>query len=431
MSEPPLNAPVMRLEQMQADIAPFGAAVFGGLFLLMESNVWREWHRLEAAGLLFVLSGMFSTAVCSWLYGKIGRSATEWLRAGVNLGATLGLCWLTHWPLAGWACLILIGGIQGVADAPAARWHSATLALGTVAVAPMMGARLGAAVSAAVAILSAFWLNQRTARIGTTILARLDEKHRDLEVAHAQLRQVHAAAAAQDKLAALGMMAAGIAHEINNPMAYITSNVRALSQDLPSLGQDPEALREYTDDVLPSTLDGIRRVNAIVADLGRFARGNPEGCSEFDVNEQVDHALRITHGQLKNGCCVERNLGDVPKVSGRPQQIVQVLVNLVVNASHAMKGVGTLTVTTRASEKEVLISVRDTGSGIPAEVRRHLFEPFFTTKAVGEGTGLGLSVAHGIVARHGGTIEVESEPELGTCFTIRLPAPSTALGVEG
>ncbi|MHB8416906.1 MAG: sensor histidine kinase [Myxococcales bacterium] len=410
-----------RLDRMQAEIAPLGSLAFVGLFLLLEASVWGQWGKLALGAALFVESFVFNTPVCTWLRNRFGVRTGEWLRMGHNLINAWALCHLAGWPVAGWAMFILTGSIQGVADNPGSGWHNATLAAGLLAGSLWDGAAPLSALSAAGAVLGGFWLVHQTARIGTQSLIQLGEQHRALEQAHAELRRVQETAVAQEKLAGLGLLAAGVAHEINNPMAYVTSNVASLLEDLRALPALPEPLREYVDEVLPDTLDGIRRVNTIVGDLRSFARGDPEGRHEFDLNDEIDHALRIAHSRIGERCRVERHLGELAKLVGRPQQIVQVLVNLFVNAAQAMKQGGVLEVTTRQVGGEARLEVRDSGAGMDSETQRHLFEPFFTTKPQGEGTGLGLSVAHGIVTSHGGRIDVESEPGHGSCFTIHLP----------
>jgi signal transduction histidine kinase len=191
--------------------------------------------------------------------------------------------------------------------------------------------------------------------------------------------------------------------------------------DLKAQKELPPALREYVDDVLPATLDGIRRVCAIVADLRRFARGDPEAMSEYALNDEVEAALRMTRSRLEPRCEVVVELGELPGMLGRPGQSAQVLVNLLVNAAQAMPEGGRIFVSTRADGDEAVLVVRDTGQGMAPEVRERIFQPFFTTKPVGEGTGLGLSVVHGIIADHKGHIHVESEPGQGSTFIVRLP----------
>jgi signal transduction histidine kinase len=290
------------------------------------------------------------------------------------------------------------------------------------------GAGLVTALALATSVEATFWMVFLSQRVGIDLLDQLEARHLELAVAHTDLRRMQEVVLQQHKLAGLGLMAAGVAHEINNPMAYVTSNVSMLLKDLRAAHGLPPALQEYAAEVLPETLDGIRRVNAIVADLGRFARGDAEsGNASYGLNEQVEHALRIAQKELTQRCRVVRDLGESPALFGRPQQITQVLVNLLVNAAQSIAQEGTVTVVTRQNGDEAIVSVSDSGSGMTAETRSHLFEPFFTTKPVGKGTGLGLAVIHGIVRAHGGHIEVESELGKGSRFTVHLPlkAPTT------
>jgi signal transduction histidine kinase len=252
-------------------------------------------------------------------------------------------------------------------------------------------------------------------------LRRADALASQLAAAQEELAACRRKRAMEERLSSLGMLAAGVAHEINNPMTYVTCNLRLLSEDLARLSPLPSALREYVDDVLPATLDGVERVNAIVADLRSFSREDPGTMSEFDLNAQVEAALRIAQGALRDRAQVVRQLGRLPPAIGKPRQIGQVILNLLVNAAQAIPEHGTVTVTTRADPDEFLVEVRDTGVGMDPETVRRLFTPFFTTKPVGEGTGLGLAVAHGIVRSHGGRIAVQSSPGVGSVFSVRLP----------
>ena len=265
-----------------------------------------------------------------------------------------------------------------------------------------------------------FLLSAKRADLLQQTLEEVIARREQLAQAQEQLRELHERALQQEKLSSLGMMAAGVAHEINNPMAFVTSNVRSLYKELKLQPALAEPLKEYVDEVLPETLDGIQRVNAIVSDLRHFARGDAEVPAEYDLNAEAEAALRIAHRELSH-CQVEVELGDVGRVVGRPRQIAQALVNLLVNAGQATQPGGKVRLTTRREGDEVRVEVRDTGTGMSLETQRRLFEPFFTTKPPGMGMGLGLAVTHGIVTAQGGHIEVESEPGKGSCFSLRLP----------
>jgi two-component system NtrC family sensor kinase len=265
-----------------------------------------------------------------------------------------------------------------------------------------------------------YLLTEKRASLLNQVVRQVVEQRGQLEKAHEQLQQVHQRAIAQEKLSSLGVMAAGVAHEINNPMSFVTSNIHSLYKELGRQPSLPEPLREYVEEVLPETLEGIKRVNAIVADLRRFARGDPEAYAEYDLNAEAQTALRLAQGQLSH-CQVEVELGDPGMLMGRPRQIVQVMVNLLANAGHATAAGGKVRLSTHREVDGARVEIRDTGTGMTAETLRNLFQPFFTTKPPGEGTGLGLAVSHGIITAHGGRIEVVSQPGQGACFTVHLP----------
>ena len=229
------------------------------------------------------------------------------------------------------------------------------------------------------------------------------------------------------KLEGLGLLAAGLAHEINNPMAFVTANVANLQRDLGGLEQLPGILAEYVEEVLPETIDGIRRVNAIVADVRRFARGDKAGRQvSYDINSEVKSALRLVRGKAGDRHEVQVELGAVRPLLGKPDQIGQVIVNLVLNAVQATPDGGRIRVATACDGDDVVLTVEDNGPGISPQVRARLFQPFVTTKPVGSGTGLGLSVSYGIVKAHWGRIDVESQPGAGARFTVRLPVAPAA-----
>ncbi|WP_293039182.1 histidine kinase [Paraburkholderia sp.] len=265
-----------------------------------------------------------------------------------------------------------------------------------------------------------------------------------LEQAHVQLLQ-------SEKLASIGQLAAGVAHEINNPIGFVDSNLHTLKTWMTQLlgymnlqdsmlrtscDLDDEALarlhtaREQADlDYLLSDVDalieesieGTSRVRRIVQDLRDFSRVGSEEWSIVDIHNGLDATLNVVHNELKYKAKVVKDYGQLPPVECIPSQINQVVMNLLVNAAQAIAEHGTITITTRHQGEGVTIAVKDTGAGMTAEVRARIFDPFFTTKPVGKGTGLGLSVSYGIVEKHGGRITVESEPGKGSSFTVWIP----------
>lgn len=252
-----------------------------------------------------------------------------------------------------------------------------------------------------------------------------------------------------EKMAAVGQLAAGVAHEINNPIGYVNSNLGTLKTYVARLLEvieayisvegkitDSEALatlqsikkaaeldylQEDILDLLKESREGLDRVTKIVQDLKDFSHIDSTEFAEADLNKGLDSTLNVIWNEVKYKAKVVKDYGDLPRVNCVASQINQVFMNLIVNASHAIEESGTITLRTREEGDGVVIEIADTGKGIPLEIQRRIFEPFFTTKPVGKGTGLGLSLSHDIVKKHGGHIEVSSEPGVGTSFKVFLP----------
>jgi PAS domain S-box-containing protein len=233
------------------------------------------------------------------------------------------------------------------------------------------------------------------------------------------------------QLAAVGELAAGIAHEINNPIAYVRSNVSLLEHHWSLIGaafekstggpQIRDTLAEGSG-LLREALEGVDRVAAIVRDVGGFSRSGPAERELGDVNELLDTAVRVGAHQIRERARVERHYAELPLLPCVPQELMQVFLNLVLNAAQSIEQRGTIRLVTESDGDGVLVRVEDDGRGIPPDVLDQIFDPFFTTKPTGEGTGLGLAISRQIIARHGGEIRADSEPGRGTRFQVRLPA---------
>jgi PAS domain S-box-containing protein len=239
-----------------------------------------------------------------------------------------------------------------------------------------------------------------------------------------------------DKLVAIGTLAAGVAHEINNPMGYINSNLNTMKKYLKKIGEAfdnvqninqeaIESIREIVsdfDDAIDESIEGALRVRKIVADLKSFSRVDRAEKEYADINDGIESTLNIVWNELKYKCKVVKNFGTLPDLFCIPNQLNQVFMNLLVNAGQAITGNdGLIKINTWADEKNVYVSIADNGCGISPENMTKIFEPFYTTKEVGRGTGLGLSLAFDIIKKHSGMIDVKSEPGAGTEFIVELP----------
>jgi two-component system, NtrC family, sensor kinase len=284
-------------------------------------------------------------------------------------------------------------------------------------------------------------------RLMEEALKKTDEEQKllieKLQQAQAQLLQ-------SEKMASIGQLAAGVAHEINNPVGFVNSNMGSLrnyvetlfkvmdSYDgiLAQVGDRPDIaaaiaarkkqadldfLKEDLTALVSESMDGLKRVKDIVQSLKDFSHVGETDWQMADLHHGLDSTLNIAHNEFKYKATIDKQYGQLPLVKCMPSQLNQVFMNLIVNASHAIKDNGVIRIRTGVDGDEAWIEVEDTGVGIPQENLHRIFEPFFTTKPVGQGTGLGLSLSYNIVKKHGGHIDVESEIGKGTRFTVRLP----------
>ena len=277
---------------------------------------------------------------------------------------------------------------------------------------------------------------------------------RSLAAQNHALREAQAALVQQEKLASLGQLAAGMAHEINNPTAFVTNNLAVLKRDVQAALDLLDAYRAVVDParaadlarreqdidlddirqtvplLIDKSLAGLKRVREIVGNLRDFARLDEAAFKDVDVNAALASTAEMVRHELKQRQVELRTaFGLVPTIQCHPGKVNQVFLNVLVNAMQACGPGGAIEIRTRPAGDGVLIEIADTGTGIKPEHLPHIFEPFFTTKPVGQGTGLGLSISYGIVRDHGGTIEAESEVGRGTTIHIYLPRqPPAAKG---
>lgn len=277
----------------------------------------------------------------------------------------------------------------------------------------------------------------------------LNKKRNELEKAYSELKATQAQILQQEKMASIGQLAAGIAHEINNPIGFVSSNlctlgkyigrflgyIAAQQEMIESLA--PEHLRtdleqkrkelkidHITGDIkelISESMEGTERVKKIVQDLKSFSRVDQAELQHVDINECLESTINIVWNELKYKATVHKEYGELVLTKCYPQQLNQVFVNLLINAVQAIEKQGEITIKSWQEQGSILVSISDTGCGIPAKNLNRIFEPFFTTKEVGKGTGLGLSITYDIVKKHKGDIVVHSEPGKGTTFTVKIP----------
>lgn len=257
----------------------------------------------------------------------------------------------------------------------------------------------------------------------------LSQANRTLESAYQELRATEAQLVQSEKMASLGQLVAGIAHELNNPISFVYANTHYLRKALDELkGQfqrreedlRAEALFRRLEDLLEGCRHGAERAKQIVTDLRTFSRLDEAEFKPADLHEGIESTLTLLSHRLKDRITVHREYGEIPPIECYPGPLNQVFMNLLANAAEAIQGKGDIWIQTERDGDEVVISIRDNGVGIPEAHSDKLFTPFFTTKEVGRGTGLGLSVTYGIIQKHGGQISVESKVGEGSTFTVRL-----------
>jgi signal transduction histidine kinase len=288
---------------------------------------------------------------------------------------------------------------------------------------------------------------ERTADLQTANASLLLEKTHQEELIR-KLAEAHNQLLQSEKMASIGQLAAGVAHEINNPIGFVNSNLgtlklyttnllRALSVYEENEGEltdetrevmtklkreiDLVYLRKDVDNLLSESMEGMQRVKRIVQDLKNFSHVDDAGLLLTDLEQGLDSTLNMVWNELKYKAEVVKEYGGIPKILCMPAQLNQVFLNLLTNAGQAIENHGRITIRTGQEGQNVWVEVEDTGKGIKHENMERIFDPFFTTKPVGSGTGLGLSVSYSIVQKHSGRIEVKSEVGKGTTMRIWLP----------
>ena len=276
------------------------------------------------------------------------------------------------------------------------------------------------------------------------------EKSQELQSALETLQRMQSALVQNEKMSAIGQLSAGVAHEINNPIAFVSSNLDILQDYVTDIHGYSEAIDQLLvtqdlsleknnslradfkiDSIMQDILilvqeskEGINRVTRIIESLRDFSHVDRAEIQPADINEGLEKTLKLVWNEIKYRAEVEREYGDLPLVSCRIGQINQVFMNLLVNATQIIETDGLIRIKTTADEDNVYIYISDNGGGIPDEIQERIFQAFFTTKPVGSGTGLGLTISKSIIERHHGELTVESKEGIGTIFRVTLPIQS-------
>ncbi len=296
-----------------------------------------------------------------------------------------------------------------------------------------------------------------------TLEARVDQRTAELQASNEALKETQNQLIMKEKMASLGELSAGVAHEINNPIGYIKSNMESLKHYVTDLlelienykksfssiedqqlqQQIKQQAKQYEDAInldfvtsdisqlINDSINGAHRVKQIVGDLKTFSHPGQSNWKAMDMTECINSVLNIVHSETKYKADIELIIEpNLPMIECIGSQIYQVLTNLLINAAHAIETHGTITINAKALAESIQVSITDNGIGMNQVTQKNIFVPFFTTKTVGEGTGLGLSVSYGIIEAHNGTIKVESALGKGTMFTITLPITQTSPTTE-
>jgi signal transduction histidine kinase len=278
---------------------------------------------------------------------------------------------------------------------------------------------------------------------------KIENKNKQLQIALKKLKEAQNQLVQSEKMASVGQLTAGIAHEINNPINFVSSNISPLKRDLDDIIKllemcthitysenretELKKIEEYKmeieyniiikeiRDLLSGIEEGARRTMEIVRSLRNFSRLDEGEKKLADTNEGIESTLLMLRNQLKNRIEVEKKFESLPQILCYPGKLNQVFMNILNNAGQSIEGQGRIIISTSFKKNNILISIKDTGKGMSKKVASRIFEPFFTTKDVGKGTGLGLSISYGIIQEHNGQIKVKSDVGKGTEFIITLP----------
>ncbi|RMF55476.1 MAG: GAF domain-containing protein, partial [Calditrichaeota bacterium] len=281
-------------------------------------------------------------------------------------------------------------------------------------------------------------------------VAELEEKNQTLQKLYRELQDAQTQLIQSEKMASLGQLVAGVAHELNNPISFIYANMKQLQSYIEAIEALLNLISEFTDrkvtieefhtafnrlneqydltfiqedinSLISESMEGSKRVKEVVQNLRNFSRLDEAEWKTANLHEGLDSTLMLLANEVKNRITVHKEYGQIPEIYCNPGQLNQVFMNLLLNACQAIEKKGDIWIRTRSTGKHVEIEIEDNGKGMPVEIQNRIFDPFFTTKPVGSGTGLGLSISYKIIEQHGGRLTFTSTPGKGTCFKISLP----------
>jgi signal transduction histidine kinase len=440
--------------------AMIGAYVINALIVLACATSWTRF--VTAFGLQTVI--VFFNIGMNSLVPRFGQRADMWRGVGNSLLSTITYV-VIDWPLPAWLWIPYTAFTFDRLGGRHTYWQLVimtitmdvtALASGVPVIYPVTFTALGAI---------GWFVSGARIDVIRDMLIRAETQRDELEAAHEALKAEVAMRQRAElelrqaqKLEAIGRLAAGVAHEINTPIQFVNDNIRFVGEAVGDLFElrrrfvaaraatadeapaayasaseleselDVGYLEEHVPKALELAADGCGRIATIVRSMKQFAHTDGRELAPADVNSSITATLAITRHHYKLVADVDLQLGELPQVTCNIGEVNQVLLNLVVNAAHAIEdrrgasgARGTIRITTSVDRDHAVIAVTDDGAGIPADVRDRIFDPFFTTKAVGRGSGQGLSIARSMMERHGGTLTFETELGSGTTFTIRLP----------
>jgi two-component system NtrC family sensor kinase len=288
------------------------------------------------------------------------------------------------------------------------------------------------------------------AEVQKKYVEELEEKNQSLQKLYRTLQETQSQLIQSEKMASLGQLVAGVAHELNNPISFIYANMKELENYINAIEEilklllsninksdlqekirstvsrleekyDLEFIQKDIHSLITESVEGGRRVKEVVQNLRNFSRLDEGDVKPVDIHEGLNSTLLLLNNEIKNRIEIIKNYGELPKVECHPGHINQIFMNILLNSIQAIEAEGKIWISTKTANEQVEIIIKDSGKGIPQNIKEKIFDPFFTTKPVGKGTGLGLNICYNIIKNHHGEIYAESEEGKGTTFHIKLP----------